>query len=481
MRSSRGQRRVPALRRGDCQQPTEVVDYASQHGGVIPTFGVSPVTARPSAVVRARGTAMGYAKYVGRVGALAVALGFGAAIATSTPGIAFADGTEPDPVQGTNQDNTPATDPGPPAPEPDPTPPTPPGGTPSPGENNPQQENNNDPVKPGDPEVRSAEPGEVLATGGYIEDEKKPEEKPVLPTGTPPPTPPVAEQHIPTVPPVEESKNPVILPQTPLLLEDEKSKNKLLEQPSDEHLKTTLKTIEQQENTGQLQRLASLNNAQSLNSNMSLTSTSSTNQDENAPVMQTMAAAEAPVSTTPSLRTVFTGFLALIGLGPTTGAGTPSLPFVGTPIFEAIFAFVRRIESTLSNETPTAKVRSRQDPSNGQVTGQVEGDDADDDTLTYAVTTQPTHGHVDIDSKQESSPTRRTTSTTPIRLRGSRIRSRSRSVTTPAFTYIRRARVTPLRSRSTLRNRRPHPIRRPTAAPQLQARSPVCRTRVVGR
>ena len=187
MRSNWGQRRAPASRRGDCQQPTGVADYSSQPGGGIPTFGVSPVTARPSAVVRARGTAMGYAKYVGRVGALAVALGFGAAVATSTPGIAFADGTEPDPVQGTNQDNTP-TDPGPTAPEPDPTP-APGGGTPSPGDNNaPQQRTTTDPaVKPGDPEVRSAEPGEVLATGGYQEDEKKPEEKPVLPTGTTPP------------------------------------------------------------------------------------------------------------------------------------------------------------------------------------------------------------------------------------------------------------------------------------------------------
>ena len=34
---------------------------------------------------------MGYAKHVGRVGALAVALGIGAAVAT-TPGVAWADG-----------------------------------------------------------------------------------------------------------------------------------------------------------------------------------------------------------------------------------------------------------------------------------------------------------------------------------------------------------------------------------------------------
>src|SRR5690242_15194487 len=38
---------------------------------------------------------MGYARHVGRVGALAVALGIGAAVAT-TPGMAWADGTTED-------------------------------------------------------------------------------------------------------------------------------------------------------------------------------------------------------------------------------------------------------------------------------------------------------------------------------------------------------------------------------------------------
>jgi hypothetical protein len=40
-----------------------------------------------------RGITMGYAKYIGRVGALAVAPGVGAAIA-STPGVAFAEGSD---------------------------------------------------------------------------------------------------------------------------------------------------------------------------------------------------------------------------------------------------------------------------------------------------------------------------------------------------------------------------------------------------
>jgi YVTN family beta-propeller protein/VCBS repeat-containing protein len=65
---------------------------------------------------------MGYAKHVGRVGALAVALGIGAAVAT-TPGVAWADGetdtkveapsnTEPPGDQGTADTTTSSTDPG---------------------------------------------------------------------------------------------------------------------------------------------------------------------------------------------------------------------------------------------------------------------------------------------------------------------------------------------------------------------------------
>ena len=56
---------------------------------------------------------MGYAKHVGRVGALAVALGIGAAVAT-TPGVAWADGTEDTHVSdagGTNPESPDATSP----------------------------------------------------------------------------------------------------------------------------------------------------------------------------------------------------------------------------------------------------------------------------------------------------------------------------------------------------------------------------------
>ena len=53
---------------------------------------LSPHVAVPLASLNTdrKGTVMGYARHIGRVGALAVTLGVGAAIA-NTPGIAYAD------------------------------------------------------------------------------------------------------------------------------------------------------------------------------------------------------------------------------------------------------------------------------------------------------------------------------------------------------------------------------------------------------
>src|SRR6185312_14070525 len=128
MRSNRGHLRAPASASGHSQQPTEVVDYSLQQGGDLPTLRVSPANPLPRAVGRARGIGMGYAKYVGRVGALAFALGLGAAVATSTPGIALAEEPEPNPDPGTNQPNEPQPDPAPNNPNPNPDPAPPPAG-----------------------------------------------------------------------------------------------------------------------------------------------------------------------------------------------------------------------------------------------------------------------------------------------------------------------------------------------------------------
>ena len=341
---------------------------------------------------------MGYAKYVGRVGALAFALGLGAAVATSTPGIAFAEEPEPNQDPGTNQsnENNPA-DPSPSTPNPSTEPTPPPGGeTPPPGENNQQQQQqNNNGTTPSGGEVRTAEPGEVLNTGGYQEEEKKPEEKIPEPTVTPPVV------YVPPTPPVVTPKDQTI-PQA-FLIEKGKSKDTQLQQGSGNKLKTSVKNelsrVGNEEGNGSaLQRGKSLTeNTESFDTDNVMT-TFSSGENENQQVVQTMAAAAAPASR-PTLTSVLTGFLALVGLGPSTGAGTPSLPFVPQPIFDAIFAFVRRIESTLSNQTPTATVIPRQDPTNGQITGQVKGADEDGDTLTYALSSKPVHGQVNLDPK----------------------------------------------------------------------------------
>ena len=203
--------------------------------------------------------------------------------------------------------------------------------------------------------------------------------------------------YVPPTPPVVTPKDQVI-PQT-VIDEKAKSKDTQLQKQSDNTLKTTLNPELSQNNVeagngAQLRATSVHENAEDLNSN-GVTTMFSTTEDDNE-TMQTMAAAAAPAAPKPTLTSIFTGFLALVGLGPSTGAGTPSFPFVPTPIFDAIFAFVRRIESTLSNQTPTATVDSSQN-GQGKVTGQIDGDDEDGDDLTYAVGTRPEHGDLVLD------------------------------------------------------------------------------------
>ncbi|WNG91081.1 Ig-like domain-containing protein [Mycobacterium sp. ITM-2016-00318] len=350
---------------------------------------------------------MGYAKYVGRVGALAFALGLGATVATSTPGIAFAEETEPDPNIGTNQPNETQPDPTP-NPDPDPTPP--PAGEQLPsGENN-QQQINNDNVQttPSGTEVRSAEPGAVLNTGGYQQEEQQKEQKPVEPTGTtPPPPPPPPVVYVPPTPPVVTPKDQVN--QQTVIDEKGKSKDAQLQEESGNKLKTTPSPELSQNNVeagngAQLGVTSVDENADDLNSNGVMTMFS-TSEDDND-TMQTMAAAAAPATPTPTLTSIFTGFLALVGLGPSTGAGTPSFPFVPTPIFDAIFAFVRRIEATFSNETPSAKLTNPEYQQNGDMSGIIEVEDDYGDGHTYVVSQQGTKGVATVDAEGNVTYTR---------------------------------------------------------------------------
>ena len=123
----------------------------------------------------------------------------------------------------------------------------------------------------------------------------------------------------------------------------------------------------------------------------------STNENENQQVIQTMAVADAPPAK-PTFRSVVTGFLALVGLGPAAGAGAPSLPFVPTPIFDAIFAFFRRVEATFSNETPRATLTEIKPELNGDMSGIIAVEDDFGDGHTYVVSQQGEKGTASVDA-----------------------------------------------------------------------------------
>jgi hypothetical protein len=325
---------------------------------------------------------MGHAKYVGRVGVLAVALGIGAAVAT-TPGIAFADepGTA-DPGVGANENPNP--DPGPnpdltkdSSPKPDP-------------ESNPQPEGGqNNAAQQDDPKVRKARPGEVLSTGGFQQVVRGLIRHAL---SVPETTPPTGQEHQ-TPPPAGQSNDPV----APLASQEpQKSRTKPLPQNPVDNVRTALKEHLPQINRNsdpQLQRATNQDKKLGTLDNTTMTALSSA-QDQTS---QTPDVADA--ASPPTVRTIVTGLLSVVGLGPSTGA-TPRLPFVPAPIFDAVFAVFRRIEhaftQAIANQTPTATVSSAQD-AEGEVTGQVEGADKDGDALTYAVGTGPEHGDVTLD------------------------------------------------------------------------------------
>jgi hypothetical protein len=325
-----------------------------------------------------KGTAMGYAKYIGRVGALAVALGFGAAVATTTPGIAYADGEQ----ETNNEANA---DPGPTTPNPDPTPEVPDAQKNNSGSENEQKDLQE---KQGDPKVDAATPGSnagVLAPGGAIEEVKRSETEPQQPPAAidPPPPPPAG---VPVSPPPAnqpQQQVPEQAPPPPPPPNGNQLKAALSQADLDEELNKTLTSALQLQNNEdelqQLQRLTSLNeDALEIASDDTMMMAFSMAQDEE-PIMA--AAAAEPAA--PTFQTVLTGLLSLVGLGP--NAGTPTLPFVPTPILEFVFAVFRRIEATFSNETPTAVLTQPKYELSGDMSGQIEVEDDFGDTHTYEI------------------------------------------------------------------------------------------------
>ena len=67
------------------------------------------------------------------------------------------------------------------------------------------------------------------------------------------------------------------------------------------------------------------------------------------------------------------------------------------PWAAAITAFLKQIQITLFNKTPTATATGPEDADDGTYIGQIVGDDADDDPLSYTRNVNPTHGTISLD------------------------------------------------------------------------------------
>src|SRR6476620_3287181 len=109
--------------------PNQGVNYACLAAAATPRVAYSSL--KPSPSHTAGGITMGYAKYIGRVGALAVALGVGAAVATGQGmGMARADDSPPADPPSAPSDPSPGAPPA--GPSGDLNSPTPPSDTPTP-------------------------------------------------------------------------------------------------------------------------------------------------------------------------------------------------------------------------------------------------------------------------------------------------------------------------------------------------------------
>jgi YVTN family beta-propeller protein len=92
---------------------------------------------------------------------------------------------------------------------------------------------------------------------------------------------------------------------------------------------------------------------------------------------------------------IVTDVLRWFGLPPLADNPLPDTPV--PPLFEALWMAVRRFEYTFFNDLPTAILDTRgQDPTTGQIEGTLNALDPDGDQLTYTVTDGPDHGEVEI-------------------------------------------------------------------------------------
>lgn len=328
---------------------------------------------------------MAGANYVGRVGALAVALGIGTALVTS-PGVALAG---PEPSQPSNSDS------------PDPTPdaatdptPTAPTATSSPTPNDAPPAT----VASGDPRdgtVQASGGAQVRdgASGAQESPKAKPTDEPSppeSPNGTTPSTDPTAA----TSPPVEPE------PAAPVVDEPSHSGGGSAAVASAPNVVISgLATARSLASPGAPRAVHALAEAPAPSATTFTQSARTFSQaaaqdptvQANLEVSQAATVPPNPIAGAVSFVTgVVSAVLAWVGLSQ-----APTTP-VEPPLLWALVEWVRRqTQHTLLNHRPTLGYDPTEtSQSNGVVTGDLNGDDAEGDPLTYTVTQDPTHGTV---------------------------------------------------------------------------------------
>lgn len=324
---------------------------------------------------------MGNAKYIGRVGALAVALGIGMATAGS-PGVADAEPSSPD--SGTSADTSASPTSGTPAGEttgssPDTTDAT-------------SSEEQNRPTgtvsASGGAEVdSSAERQEQAADEDEIADDTSVADAAIT---APDPPDTEADTHDPVAPPDASSRDTFTSPPKPrgdaarASITTEQTRPTPADAPS-----ITASSFASQAtdvHVAAVQRSTPASDAASPKpSNVVVTQT------------VTIATSNGSAPTLGVVSGLASGLLGLVGLGP-AATGTPAAP-AEPPFLWAVLAWVRRqVQQTLFNRTPTAAPEQPVTPTAGVVTGSINAFDADDDPLQYVVTRAPANGTVVVNS-----------------------------------------------------------------------------------
>jgi len=124
-------------------------------------------------------------------------------------------------------------------------------------------------------------------------------------------------------------------------------------------------------------------------------------QKSAAVAMNTVVAQDdpAPTKPLPAVAKAVTGVLSAVGLSSLTTDG-PTAPLQPSTLTGVLGLLSREIEYTLFNHKPKVSSDSalNTQTSDGQITGNVHGTDADGDTLTYSVVKGPNNGSVTVGS-----------------------------------------------------------------------------------